>query len=250
MDRKIYKPMVGAFRTICLLLVFIVAVTGCVSQKYRVYPELPQRKHSIRNVGLLPPMLSMYEEQIGLNLVLHDDWSREANESLRKAFVDEMAANRLSLTLISGESPEANAMADLLKAVEFSIGRHAYNTAFRETFPEKVQSFDYSLGAAREMMEEHQVDAVWIVSGYNLLPTGGAQLTDVKEILLGVAGSYGGYVPLVLSKGEFRAALVDKSGPILFYYKDWPSSGDVRDPRLARDLIRELLSNYRKAVAQ
>jgi hypothetical protein len=192
----------------------------------------------------------MYEEQIGLNLVLHDDWSRQATESLRTAFVDEMAASRLPLILISGESPEANAMADLFKAVEFGIGRHAYDTAFRETFPEKAHSFDYSLGPAREMMEEHRVDAVWMVSGYNLLPTGGAQLTDAKEILLAVAGAYGGYAPLVLTKGEFRAALVDKSGSILFYYKDWPSSGDVRDPRFAQGLIRELLSNYRKAVAQ
>jgi hypothetical protein len=166
-------------------------------------------------------------------------------------------------------------MADLFKAVEFSIGRHAYDTAFRETFPEKAQSFDYSLGPAREMMEEHQVDAVWMVSGYNLLPTVGAQLTDMTEILLALVTSYGGgHAPRILTKVEFRAALVDKNGLILFYYKDWPSAGgvrdppfargsesdmrgasdatagDVRDPRFARALVRELLSNYRKAVAQ
>ena len=99
------------------------------------------------------------------------------------------------------------------------------------------------------MMEEQQIDAVWIVSGYNLLPTGGAQLTDVKEISLTLVHG-GSHNPRVLTKVEFRTALVDKSGSILFYYKDWPSSGDVRDPRFARGLIRELLSNYRKAVAQ
>ena len=197
-------------------------------------------------------MISMYEEQTGLNLVLHDDWSREANENLRKAFVDEMAANRLPLILISGESDEANDMADLFKAVEFSIGRHAYDNPFKETFSRKMQSFDYSLGPARQMMDERQVNAVWIVSGYTLLPTGGAQLTDVGEILLTLATSmsYMPHSPRILTKVEFRAALVDKSGAILFYYRDSPSPGDVRDPRFARGLVRELLSHYREAVPQ
>lgn len=248
MKRKIYKLMVFSFRTICLLVVLITTATGCTSS-YRTHLELPQRKSAIRNVGLLPPLISMYEEQIGLNLVLHDDWSRQATESLRTAFVDEMAVDRLPLILISGESHEANAMADLFKVVEFSIGRHAYDNAFEETFPEKVHPFDYSLGAAREMMEEHQVDAVWIVSGYNLLPTTGAQLRDVNEIFHTLVSAMT-YSPRVLTKVEFRAALVDKSGPILFYYKDWPSPGDVRDPSFARGLVRELLSSYREAVSQ
>ena len=251
-SRKINKLMVFSFQTICLLVVLITTVTGCASS-YKTHPELSQRKSAIRNVGLLPPMVSMYEEQVGLNLVFHDDWSRQATESLRTAFVDEMAANRLPIILISGESHEANAMADLFKAVEFSIGRHAYDNAFEEAFPGKVHAFDYSLGPAQEMMEEQQVDAVWIVGGYNLLPTTGAQLTDVKEIALTLTHallSDAEHSPHVLMKVEFRAALVDKSGAILFYYRDWPSSGDVRDPSFARGLVRELLSHYREAVPQ
>lgn len=241
--------MLFSFRMFCLLVMLLTTAAGCASaQSYRTPLELPQRKAAIRNVGLLPPMIKVFEEQVRFNLVLHDDWSREATESLRKAFVDEMAADRLPLTVISGESHEVNDMADLFKAVDFSIGRHAYDNAWKETFPEKVRSFDYSLGPAREMMEQHQVDAVWIVTGYNLLPTLGAQWTDAFNILLAINPYSTG--PLVLTKVEFRAALVNKSGTILFYYKEWPFPGDLRDPNFARPLVRELLSEYRNAVAQ
>lgn len=245
MNRKIYKPKGFSFHTICLLVVLITTATGCVSPKYRLHPELLQRKNAIRTVGLLPPMVTMYKS----GLVVNDNWSHEARESLRKAFVDEMAAVGLSLTPISGESREANDIADLSKAVDFSIGRHAYDNRFQETFREQVLSFDYSLGSTREMMERHQVDVVWVVTGYNLPPTPGRDaLAILLTILLNVMGPFPG--PMPVTKIEFRAALVDKSGTILFYYRDWPPSGDLRDPRFARERVRELLSEYRMAVAQ
>jgi len=263
--------MFVSFRTICLLVVFVAAITGCASPKYRLHPELHQRTNSIRNVGLLPPMVTMYGWQSYNQLVVNGDWSREGNENLRKAFIDEMAATGLALTPISGESREVNDIADLSKAVDFSIGRHAYANNMLETFREKEQPFDYSLGSAREMMERHQVDAVWVVTGYHVplslqpeRPSRDPLEIAVRIFAGGVlAGPYGMYAyqahqhlervggdfPVRIDV-EFRAALVDKSGTILFYYRDWPSSGDLRDPRFARDRIRELLSEYRKAVAR
>ena len=264
--------MVVSFRTICLLVVLIATVTGtgCASS-YRTHPEWSQRKSAIRNIGLLPPMVTMYGWQSYNQLVVNDEGSLEANESLSKAFVDEMAAGSLSLTTISGESREVDDIADLSKAVDLSIGRHAYANNTHETFREKEQPFDYSLGSAREMMERHQVDVVWVVTGYHVplslqpeRPTRDPLEIAVRIFAVGVMGGpygisahqahqhlerVGGDFP-VRVEVEFRAALIDKSGTILFYYRDWPSSGDLRDPRFARDLVRDLLSEYRKAVAQ
>jgi hypothetical protein len=227
----------------------------------------------------------MYEEQARFKLVPHDEWSREATEAVRKAFLDETAAVRMPLKVINGEDRELDDMLDLFSAVDFSIRRHVYSRGFGsvgdEPFPEKAPSFDYSLGPAREMMERHRVDAVWIVTGFNLLPTAGAKLGDAVTVLLSILSGLGGApVPaLVLIKVELRAALVDKEGTILFYCKlneedlppaaqnpgqfnisegantsraaeEGPLEKDIRNPKTARQYIRALLSEYRKAVAQ
>lgn len=274
-----------SIQMICLLTVFIMAAVGCASAPiYRAHPELPQRAGTIKTVGLLPPMVSMYEEQykFGLNkMVPRDDWFREATEAVKKAFIDEMAAIRMPAKVIKGEDPDLNDMLDIYSAVDVSIARHVYGD-WKEMFPEKARSFDYSLGPARELMERHQVDAVWIVTGFNLLPTMGAQWGDATGTFLEIMSALGGHgLPSVkLKKFEFRAALVDKSGEIVFYAKldesdvpqerqnagqfdaaqgerttgqaaaEEPVKEDMRDPRFAGRYVRALLSEYRKAVAQ
>ncbi len=82
---------------------------------------------------------------------------------------------------------------------------------------------------------------------------------------------------MILKTIEIRAALVDKSGAVLFYCKlggsDVRQAGqnadqfnivkgqkaaeeapvhnrDLRDPKTARSYVRALLAEYRKAVAQ
>ncbi len=259
----------------------ILTTAGCASAPlYRAHTELPMRNSDIRTVGLIPPDIKMFEEPVWSKLAPHDDWSREAAESVRQAFIDETAAAHLPLTLIGAEDQELNDMADLYTAVDFSIKIFFY------PLPEKARSFDYSLGPAREAMERHGVDAVWIVTGYDLLPTQGKQSMDAVDIFLGIlttpAGGRRGGIPK--RRPEFRAALVDKSGTILFYCKlrNWDihapqamqnpghpdqfsimkgeqkpdqaaqeASGnkDIRNPKIARSYVRALFAEYRKAVA-
>ncbi len=261
-----------SFRMACLLAVLMTAAVGCASAPlYRTHPELQQRKGAIRTVGLLPPTITMYEEQYRFKLIPHDEWAPEAAEAVRKAFIDEMAAIRVPLVVISGEDRELNDIAGLFSAVDFSITRHVYGITGRaDTFPEKVRYFDYSLGPVQEMMERHSVDALWFVSGFNLFPTKGTQAADTAGVLLEILSGMGGHpVPaLRLRKIELRAALVDKSGTIFFYCKlgeenvplvgqstdqaaeEAPLKKDFRDARTARQYIRALLTEYRKAVAQ
>lgn len=275
------------FLPACLLAVLMAAAAGCASApSYRTHPDLPQRTSTIRTVGLLPPMITMYEEQykFGLNkVVLHDEWSPDAANAVRRAFIDETAAIRMPLTVIDGEDREANDLLDLFSVVDASIQRHSYEQESgalppREPFPEKLRSFEYSLGPAGEMMERHQVDAVWIVTGFNLLPTTGARVADTVAVFIGILSAMGGGPgPLILKKTELRAALVDKNGAIVFYTKldesnvpqaerkpghydavqgertidqaaEEPVKKDMRDPRFARRYIRALLSEYQEAA--
>lgn len=265
---------------ICLAATLMIAA-GCASvPAYRTHPDLAQRKSAIKTVGLLPPLLKMYEEQyrFGLNnIVPHDDWSREAAEAIQKAFLGETAVMRMPLTVIKEDEGEVGDILNLFSVVDFSIQRHVYDTFAKEPFPEKARSFDYFLGPARETMERYHVDAVWIVTGFNLVPTTGAQVGDAVATFLGILGAMGGGPgPLLLKKFELRAALVDKNGDILFYIKlddsnvqqserqagqfdvlkggpDLAPAGpraDIRDPRYVKRYIRALLAEYRTVAAQ
>jgi hypothetical protein len=227
----------------------------------------------------------MFEEQakFGLNgVVPHDDWSSAADQAVAGAFAEVMAADRVPLVPIGTDELEAKELVELYNAVEFSLLRHAFekNTGEllpREPFPEQVRTLDYSLGPAAEFMDRHHVDALWVVRGFNLLPTTGATVKHGVDVALAVLAALGGVaVPVIdLQKIQLRVALIDKTGSILYYgvaddrtarppagppAEPAPTSGDslsdsarepsfpdvdLRDPRAARHYLQAALSGYR-----
>lgn len=178
---------------LALLVAAPTAMTGCVpGPGYQTHPELPRRRSGIAAVGFLPPKIEMFEEQAGFGAnktVPHDEWSAPADEAIAKAFAEEMAADRVPLVPIPVDEVEAQELVALYNAVEFSILRHAFekNTGEmlpREPFAEQVRTLDYSLGPAAEFMDRHHVDALWIVRGFNLVPTTGARVKRGVDITL------------------------------------------------------------------
>jgi hypothetical protein len=209
-----------------------------------------------------------------------------AKEAIAKAFAEEMAADRVSLVPIGTDDLEEKEFLEIYNAVEFSILRHAFekNTGEilqREPFPEQVRALDYSVGPAAELMDRHHVDAIWMVHGYNLLPTTGARAKHGVEIFLSVLSALGGVaVPdIQLQKIQLRVALVDRNGSILYFgvaddrtalpleeppVEAVPADGsptivttgeathlhvDLRDPRAARHYLQAALAGYREKAA-
>lgn len=270
-----------------MLIWALAAAAGCASApSYRTNSEFLRRSGGIRTVGLLPPVVSMSEERarFGMNdLVPQAAWSSAAADVVSRVFAEEMAAGCVSLVAIGTEDPEAKELDELYNAVDFSVRRHAWEKRSDEfvplePFPEKVRAFDWSLGPAGEFMERNGVDAIWIVRGYNLLPTTGARVKEGVEFILGVlaaAGGHGGGPTLTYRRIELRAALVDRAGSVLYYgvaderagfpteerprepaaAGDPPGPGpmedrasltvDLRDPRVARHYIKAALAGYR-----
>jgi hypothetical protein len=206
----------------------VMAIVGCASvPTYKAHPELTQRKGEIRTIGLLPPVISMYEEQpkFGMNtLVPHDEWSPAAVDSVMKAFAKEAAANGWTLKTITTDDPELKEMVELFGAVQFSILRHSWDVPTnamppREPFPEKVRTLDYSVGPLPTAMERYQIDTICIIRGFNMLPTSGARLKEGLEITLSVLAAMGGApVPVfTLKKLGLSVTLVDKNGNVLYF---------------------------------
>jgi hypothetical protein len=277
---------------IWLLVMIMVSMAGCASAPlYRKHSDLSQRKRIIKTVGLMPPVISMYEYQaaLGVKLVPKDEWSPAAAGEVTKAFISEMGDTPSPMVVIGGrEERDLDEMVELFGPVDLSLRQHAYESKSgemppREPFPEKIRFLEYSLGPAREAMARKGVDAVWIVRGYNNVPTLGAKVKEGVEILLDVMAALGRApaVTRTLIKIELSVALVDKDGTILFYnriddqqigpvsqeYPDQaagtkkvPEDGtpmgreygeeDLRNPRVARHYIKTLLSDFRTEAAR
>src|SRR5512138_2710141 len=157
----------------CLFALSLAVVAGCASASYRAHPELPRRSGSIRTVGLLPPSVALFEERSGFKLVPNDAWSLAANETIRSAFRDEMAAKGRPLVLLGEDDPEVADVSDLFGAVDVAITSYDFQKGggyqYDEPFPGRENSFDYALGPVREVLARHGVDAAWCVTGFNLL---------------------------------------------------------------------------------
>ncbi len=281
---------------IMLCVIAAVVVAGCASApRYRSHENLPEINRSLKSIGLLAPILTVYEEQAEYKLIPQKKWTQEAGESIGNAFLEAAAERHLPLTLINGQDRETDEIADLFSAVDYSIAHHAYYHEGFEEFPEKTRFIDYSVGPVRDLVERYRVDALWIVVGFNLLPTPEAKLQDAVNILASLlstiavfAGSPGSgmapsvYYPVpagtILKKLEMRAALIDKSGTILFYCKlddgyfpkhvhnpepagieqedrksgcdtpEEPEKEDLRDRKTARLYIKALFAEYAKAA--
>jgi hypothetical protein len=269
----------------CLLAAFLIVVAGCsVPLAYRAHPDLPYKKSTIRTVGLLPPMMALYEERAGSTPVPRDDWSREAAETVFAAFIDEMTANKQPLVLIGNEDRDLVDLADLFSAVDYAVQRHeVLGRGPAEPLPGGTRPFDYSLGPAKQAMERHQVDAVWFVAGFTVLPASAAQAGNAVQATTGIPRTQTGQPASALlpARSELRAALVDMSGAVLFYgtinegnlsrierdslggagapkegreparsAENSPAGWDLRDQKTAHRFVTALFSEYRKAVAR
>ena len=240
------------------LAVASLAATACVSTSFRTSPTLTASAGAIERVGLLPPLVTLYQEQVsGLapELVRNEQWTRQAADNLRLAFAEELSAAHASPVEIDGEDPEIADVLDLFGAVDKSVVRHAYGGA-DEDFPEESASIDYSLGSIDGLARRQSVDAVWIIAGTELVPTAGAQARDAIEVLLAIAAAVG-HAPaftMLLDKLDLRAALVGRDGGILFFCRIGAGSvgvgsdGDLRSAAFARSVVRSVLGQYARAT--
>jgi hypothetical protein len=220
-----------------------VVAAGCSAPVFFTHPDRAARLGSIRTVGLVAPRVTVYAETVGAPAVAIplglstqrleplDEATRAANDRIRDAMIAAAAARGRAVVAIEPGTPEEREeledLVDLYAAVDFSIARHAFGD-LQEEFPSKQRRFEYSLGAMEGLLDRQGVEAAWLVTGFVLVPTGGARVRDVVETILAILSAAGGGpgATTVLPKFEMRAVLVDRDGTVLFA---WRLSGDEGD---------------------
>ena len=230
-------------RSVCLFAIALL-FTGCTQgqHRYRADPLFDQKKLLIKTVAIADPMVEIFEVSAGGVREKVDEWSQTAAKNLKSATETELAGkSSLRLQSFTAASLSIDAktnLADtyaLFDAVSAGILLHTYGQPeFR--FNEKLQNFDYSLGAeVRELAGDAEV--LLFMYGVNHVSTGGRKAVQAGTMVVGALLGVG----IVPDSGPnlVVAAVVDaKTGAILWYNMlIW---GNLTDEANARNAVKEL----------
>lgn len=253
--------------TLLLATILMITLSGCSSTtNYRVNQSLPEKRASIKRVGLLPPNVIVAEERPHFNVIPNDIWSTAAVATVSDALPGVVADKGWTIVPLPNDDAELNSVEKLSSAVEYSIYRHAFGGADKasdpnvipmEPFPQQMKALDYSLGSLDTLAERYQVDAFIMVHGLNLLPTTGVYVEKGVATFLSVLSIFGPnpIVPTSLQKVQIRIMIVDREGSVLYYkISDRNNDGrpiqsiDLRNPRVMHYYLSAALSEYEKGA--
>jgi hypothetical protein len=220
-ERLVCSSFASHFRTALLLVLMSTLMGGCAAppKHYLADTGLPARCRDIHRAGLLPPQIAVYEEQVG-KIIFLESQSREAGMAVTSV-VSEMS-NTLPIPTIqlSGDDPEGQNILDLFVAVEVGMRGPVPKGSLRYR-----KLSDYSVGPVEAFMERNNVDALWVVTGRNLVSTAGREtlkalhnIVTMMALLTRPTGNLTDVHGFDTSiRAELRLALIDKRGSIIYY---------------------------------
>jgi hypothetical protein len=216
---------------------------GC-AKSYRAHPELESRVQNIKNPGLIPPDVKIYEFSAGGVTELRDDWCTVGTGSLLTALTDCFEGRNCKITCLVLDKETQEELEDvkaLYRAVTMSIQLHTYPGP--QLFAQKQKNFDYSVGSIEGLLERMGADALVFVYGQDEISTTGRKaLMVLGAIASGVTG-----VQVMPRPGItiVSIALVDPSGDILWFSVKGSQGGhDLRERESATELVKSILVDF------
>jgi hypothetical protein len=243
---------VRSFVLACLLAAFTTGTAGeAAASSTSKEAAAQQPAPPVRKAGLLPPAIVLFDNRGGAGIEPMPDaaGSSVAAEAVGAAFVAELAARKIELTVI-GEDELGPVDLSRLYAVPRRLA-----SGEMQPLPEAALMVAYPPGTVEKAMDQHRLDAAWIITGIAILSKGSAGTSGPATSPTEAPGA-----------GErllLRAALVDKEGKILFsdvvgagavapvermlgaLAEFVPTRVDPRDPEAARRQVKALLAEYR-----
>ncbi len=206
----------------------------------RLHPETGNRIKEIKKIGILLVGVKIYELTAGGVRELRDDWSTTGRQNFVNALTDFMKDKPVEFTVLAidkGMTEEIEDMQTLYAAVADAIVLHTYpHSMGLYMFPEKVKTFEYSIGPIDSILRRLGVDALLLVNASDEISSGG------RKALM-VVGAFTGVHPR--SGITFASmSLIDGRGAVLWFNANVSGAAfDLRDPgdvtKFAGRMLRE-----------
>lgn len=244
MSKSDFNRRSGGSRFLCLLFALAaVALTGACAQTRSAGPEVTLDKSGGEvAVLLMPADVELSLLTTGGLLEPNAEWTEQGRQNVVAALKEEMAERRVAVVSYADDNDPAYQVATvdeqlvkLHEAVGSAIMLHNYLPG--QALPTMKDRFDWTLGGGvRQLREAHSADYALFVYAEDSFSSDGRVALNIALAILG-AGVHGG-------RQVAFASLVDlDDGKVLWFNVLQSGGGDLRDPKLARQAISQLLDS-------
>ena len=233
--------------TLPLLAVGLLSLTACLpTQKFDSnYDQLETRAGKLNTILVLQPDITINELSAGDVKEKMPDWSKQGHDNVLKALRAEAKGATRKVKVVDPKSKfnkEIKQLRDLNIAVISSAYEHTASTYGQyniNTFPLRIENFDYSIGSVKNLLNAYRADGLLIVRGEDNISTSGRKTLGVVQAINPFSqGQEGGLTFL-------QATLTDINGDVLWWQVHWNSGGyDLRDPEEAAKFVKETFEGF------
>lgn len=222
-------PLPARHRLALAFLAFLPAAARA-EDRFRSHPECAARMAALKQVGVVSPVMKLFELTASNDRVFQPEWSDQARDHVLSTVEADLRARGISAVRFDppvGKREELRDVALLYEAVASAIVQATY----ANQFPAKVARFEYELGDLRDLLGPEN-DALLFAYGYGHISSGGRKaLQALSAIVSGVS-----------SRGVDRLtlALVDRGGTVLWFDTLASTQYDLRDPDSASSFVHQL----------
>jgi hypothetical protein len=215
---------------------------------YRVSPDFGTGMSSARTIGIVPPVIRLYELSFGDKHEFKEDWSAKASESIGQGLVKTLVARGVAAKLIT-PSFESDASVQEARVLYEAVQGAIHQATYESQFPGPTKSFRYSVGDVSELVSQYGVDALLFACGSGEISSTGRDLATGASFvatLMTLAGPSYRYYNIPSPRDPINhvsLALVDRTGRVVWY--DEMAGGsyvDLRNPAEAEKFLVPLLS--------
>lgn len=224
-------------RNAVALALLALGASGCFGfgeqKHYRARANFEKTARAVRSVGLVTPVVKVYEYTAGGQLVLKDEWSTQGRKSVGDAVHRALIEKGWRVKRIEPAGPTKDELEEarlLYGDVGPSIVRATYVVPI---FPEKLTNFDYSIGPMHRVMDQAGVDLLVLAYAHDEISSGGRKVVNTLNAIFGT-GDTGG-------DSFLNVALIDRNGKVLWFDVEMAhGTFDLRDPASADEFVHRI----------
>lgn len=224
---------------VCMWILVLFTLAGCAGPKsYSVQTDFPATWKQTKKVGVIVPVVDVFEVAVNGQLTLDKDQSSAAIKSMENGAIKAFAEKQLEAKVLTFD-PTVEVALKSWSPIYSGIRNH---------FPDSKTpaSTPITMSNAQELCKQHGVDMIAVVRGRDHVQSAGrkaanAALTVAFAVLGGVHSSRG--------VAHADLALIDANGKTVFYDMQSGTNFTLTSTDDAESIVSQMLDNVQKATA-
>jgi hypothetical protein len=221
--------------TIAALAAAASALSGCIHDDGEYRRRLAEGLRPVHAIGIVSPLVKVYELDAGGMRVLRDAWSEQGRQNVAEALGASLGEKGLRVRPIEAK-PQTREELEEVRLLYEAVGQAILDARGMYLYKPGFLDRDYSVGPVDRLLSHYGVDALALTYASDEISTGGRK---VKAALAGLIG-----VEVRGGISWASIALVNRTGRVIWFADHAAeSSYDLRDQESTQVLVRSLITS-------